>query len=85
MLNIDDFRTELIQQLWRAESRGAPFVDITSGGLHRALGDYPSSTRHRMPTCCDAMYGEKRQADDVLSRPPKGKGASLTIRYRLPR
>jgi hypothetical protein len=28
---------------------------------------------------------EQRAGDEVLSRPKKGKGASLTMRYRLPR
>jgi hypothetical protein len=28
---------------------------------------------------------EFRAGDEVLSRPKKGKGASLTMRYRLPR
>jgi hypothetical protein len=31
------------------------------------------------------MYDQKRAADEVLARPKKGKGASLTMRYRLPR
>jgi len=31
------------------------------------------------------MYHEQKVGDEVISRPPKGKGASLTIRYRLPR
>jgi hypothetical protein len=31
------------------------------------------------------MYDEQKAGDEVISRPPKGKGASLTIRYRLPR
>jgi hypothetical protein len=31
------------------------------------------------------MYNEHAARDEIISRPPKGKGASLTIRYRLPR
>lgn len=38
-----------------------------------------------MPSCCQAMYHEQRADDEIISRPPKGKGATLTIRYRLPR
>jgi hypothetical protein len=32
-----------------------------------------------------SIYDEQRAGDEVLSRPKKGKGASLTMRYRLPR
>jgi 5-methylcytosine-specific restriction protein A len=38
-----------------------------------------------MPMCCQAMYKLKRASDEIVSAPPKGKGASLTIRYLLPR
>jgi hypothetical protein len=38
-----------------------------------------------MPVCCDAMYDEQRARKSTLLSPPKGKGASLTIRYGLPR
>jgi hypothetical protein len=38
-----------------------------------------------MPVCCDAMYGEQREGDQVITAPPRGKGTSLTIRYVLPR
>jgi hypothetical protein len=84
MPSIDEFRSALRSQFRDAESRGATFIEINSGQLHRKLGGYPS-TRHQMPSCCEVMYGEQVAGDEVLSRPPKGKGASLTIRYRLPR
>jgi hypothetical protein len=38
-----------------------------------------------MPSCCEAMYAEKRTGDVIIARPPEGMGASLTIRYKLPR
>jgi hypothetical protein len=38
-----------------------------------------------MPSCCEAMYAEKRTGDVIIARPPEGMGASLTIRYQLPR
>jgi len=31
------------------------------------------------------MYAEMREGDRVLCAPPKGRGATLTIRYLLPR
>ena len=85
MLTIDDFRVELANQLKAAQSKNAVFVDVNSAELHRALGNYPDPSNHRMPTCCEAMYAAMAADDIVLRRPPKGKGASLTIRYKLPR
>jgi hypothetical protein len=32
-----------------------------------------------------SIYDEQRTGDEVLSRPKKGKDASLTMRSRLPR
>jgi hypothetical protein len=32
-----------------------------------------------------SIYDEQRADDEVFSRPKKGRGASLTMRYRLPR
>ena len=84
MVQMDDFRTELKAQLDRATYRGASHVEINSGELHRAVGGYPG-TDHRMPMCCDAMYEQQGAEDVIVSRPPKGKGASLTIRFKLPR
>ncbi|PSJ40596.1 HNH endonuclease [Allosphingosinicella deserti] len=78
------FQAELAAQLRRAAARGAGHVDVKSGQLHRTLGGYPA-TKHQMPSCCDAMYDAQRAGDEIVSAPAKGKGASLTIRYRLPR
>lgn len=78
----DDFRKELASQLRRAKMRGAMSVEISSGELHRAVGEYPTG-QHRMPSCCNVMRGAMRSGDVVVGEPPKGKGASLTIRYRL--
>lgn len=78
------FQSELKLQLALAAARGAPSVVINSGELHRAVGGYPGRN-HRMPMCCETMYAEKRKGDRVISSPPKGKGASLSIEYTLPR
>jgi 5-methylcytosine-specific restriction protein A len=80
----DEFRTELRSQLREAELRGGAEIAVNSGELHRKLGGYPGAS-HQMPSCCDAMYDEQRPGDAILSAPTKGKGASLTIQYRLPR
>jgi hypothetical protein len=85
-MTTDDFRTELSAQLQQAAATGAVSVDINAGELHRAVGGYPGGDTHRMPMCCIAMYDARKVGEDeIISRPPKGKGASLTIRYRLPR
>ena len=84
MLTELEFRTEIWKLMREAQAATAEYVDINSGEVHRALGGYPGPD-HRMPTCCGAMREDMRPGDTVRSSPPKGRGASLTIRYRLPR
>lgn len=84
MPKIDDFRQELRKQLARASASGAKSVQINSGDLHREVGGYPGP-KHALPSCCNAMIEAKRTGDVIVSQPPKGKGATLTIRYKLPR
>ncbi len=85
MPTADDFRFELQAQLQRAEALGLSYADVTSGNLHRDIGDYPDPMRHRMKTCCDVMRQARKGHDEILAQPPRGNGASLTIRYYLPR
>jgi hypothetical protein len=80
----DDFRKELLAQIARGNRRGAPHVEINSGELHRAVGGYPRPN-HRMAVCCEVMERERKIGDEIISAPERGKGASLTIRYMLPR
>lgn len=80
----DDFREELHARFKRAVERGAKEIEINSGDLHRALGGYPAD-KHQMPSCCDVMHEERGAGDQMISSPPSGRGASLTIRYALPR
>jgi len=83
-LTANNFRQELTGLFSRAQDAGRTSIDVNSGELHRSLGGYPGP-RHRMPVCCDVMYQEMRDGDRILNAPEKGKGASLTIRYKLPR
>ena len=76
-------RDMLNQLLLEASSASASHADIQAGVLHRRVGGYPGRS-HAMPVCCDVMRAAMRAGDIVLSQPPKGKGASLTIRYKLP-
>lgn len=79
-----DFFNEVKAQIARAQKRGASHVEINAGELHRTIGGYPGKG-HRMPLCCEAMYFARQSTDEILMKPPKGHGASLTIRYMLPR
>lgn len=80
----DDFRKELRRRLRDAEMRGARELKVNSGELHRSLGGYPGPT-HQMPSCCDVMHEEMSAGDRIIEAPAKGRGASLTISYGLPR
>jgi hypothetical protein len=80
----EQFRKEIRAQLRDAELRGIASIEINSGQVHRKLGGYPG-VNHQMQPCCEAMYGEKKAGDAILSAPKRGYGASLTIRYVLPR
>lgn len=82
--NAEDFQKRLEGILRDAQQQGENFVDIKSGDLHRKVGGYPGSN-HRMPICCRVMRKEMKSADKILEAPPKGDGATLIIRYYLPR
>ncbi|WP_156944753.1 HNH endonuclease [Bradyrhizobium sp. Ec3.3] len=85
MATKEQFRDEIRKHLREAELRGSRSLDLNSGTLHRQLGGYPGSN-HQMPSCCRAMYDEQIASEDkIVTRPKKGFGASLTIRYSLPR
>ncbi|MDE0521094.1 MAG: hypothetical protein OXH79_03960 [Boseongicola sp.] len=80
----EEFRTALRARLQRATEAGEMSLEVRSGDLHREVGDYPGPD-HRMPVCCQVMRGEMTKADELVTAPPKGNGASVVIRYRLPR
>ena len=77
------FVEALTARLQTAQKSGRTFLDVVSGDLHREVGGYPE--RNRMPVCCSVMEREMGPGDRRVYAPPKGKGATLTIRYRLPR
>jgi len=80
----EDFESELVALFRLAEQHQRGSIDIRAGDLHRRTGDYPG-TDHRMPLCCLVMRKHMRPGDRVVAEPPRGAGASLTIRYVLPR
>lgn len=82
-----DFNAELDRIFREAESLGLSYIGITSGNIHRKLGDYPSRTNNRMPLCCKCMRDKMRPdaGDRTIEAPPKGDGATLLIHYVIPR
>jgi 5-methylcytosine-specific restriction protein A len=82
--NSHDFQKELDNIFMLAQSSGDRYVDVISGEVHRRIGGYPGRN-HRMPLCCEVMKRNMKTGDQILEKPPKEKGASLIIRYRLPR
>lgn len=64
----------------RINDMTSTFIELTSGDVHRDIGGYPGRN-HRMVICCDVMYKRMAGNDEVISAPPSGKGATVTIRY----
>ncbi len=83
-MTAQQFRNTLRNLLLEAQQQGKRVVDINSGQLHRIAGGYPGIS-HRMPSCCEVMRNAMTMRDTITRQPPKGNGASLTIRYFLPR
>ena len=84
-MTADDFRSEPAALFEAATAAGRGTMVVQSDDLHRAVGGYPG-TNHRMPLRCNVMYAEMVVGiDEVLSAPPSGQGASVAIRYVLPR
>lgn len=86
MLSADDFKRELHVMLLEMTNAGNRVAEINAGELHKRVGDYPG-TNHRMPVCCEVMRAilATDYGDEILEEPPSGQGATLTIRYVLPR
>lgn len=79
-----DFESELDAIFRDGKQKGLAHVDVKAGDLHRGVGGYPGHN-HRMPVCCEVMLRKMKTGDTVLNEPPKGKGASLELRYKIPR
>jgi len=79
-----DFQDELNNIFRLAQQQGKAYVDVKSGDLHRQVGGYPEHN-HRMPVCCEVMKKNMKPGDQILQEPPSGQGATLIIRYKLPR
>lgn len=86
MPTADEFREALQRMFHEAFNQGRTTVDVNAAHLHGRVGGYPGHD-HRMPVCCTVMRAAMDSAagDRILSEPARGQGASLTIRYTLPR
>ena len=80
----EDFKSELEKIFASARENNEPYVDVKSGDLHRRVGGYPGRN-HRMPVCCKVMKHNMKLTDQILQQPPSGQGATLIIRYNLPK
>ena len=82
----DDFATALRGRFREAGSVGRRWMYVTASDLHREVGGDPAGDGGgRMRLCVSAMRGAMRDGDSVLCEAPDGDGATLTIRYLLPR
>ncbi len=85
MPTASDFERAVKNHWTTAVMQGQAHIDIRSGDLHREVGGYPDSTNHRMPVCCAVLRRLMQPEDRIMAQPPKGNGASLVVRYKLPR
>lgn len=81
---MDDFREELKAYFMWGKLQQMSSIVIKAGDLHRSVGGYPTPF-NRMTMCCNAMYQEQSSGDQIVERPNKGYGATLAIKYQLPR
>jgi hypothetical protein len=81
----EEFRELLFEIFQIGATRGQTWVIVHAGDLHSKLGGYPNGGNHRIPVCCEVMRGAMRPGDVIVGEPPKGRGASLTIRYQTAR
>ena len=81
MLTVPDFQNHLNDILSSAQNKGFQFVDVKSGDLLKRVGAH----NNRMSLCCSVMKNNMKTGDIILHEPPSGQGASLIIRYKLPR
>ncbi len=78
------FQSELDSIFALAQQEGKSFIEVKSGDLHRSVGGYPGPN-HRIPLCCVVMKRNMKADDQILQQPPSGQGATLIIRFKLPR
>lgn len=83
---LDDFASALLGRFREARAVGRRWMYVTAIDVHREVaGPAAGDAGDLMPLCCGAMRAAMRDGDTVLCESPGGDGATLTIRYLLPR
>jgi ADP-ribose pyrophosphatase len=80
---VADFRNEIETLKKEGRERGKDYIELVSLEIHKRVGLV--GKKHRMASCCIAMYDMMKsdRGDEVISAPPKGKGSTLKIKYYL--
>ncbi len=73
---VKDAYNHLNNLLEIARKNQLEYLEIVSGTIHKEL-----NLKSRMPTVCDAMYKLKKEKDEIIYSPPKGRGSTLRIKY----
>lgn len=76
---IKDFRSVIEAMKNEAHYEGKKFIEVNAKELHAIV----SPNYNRMPTCCQAIYKQMLDGDEILSRPKEntGFGSYLTVRF----
>lgn len=83
--NTDLIRNEIQDRFKGAAKNGFSSVEILAVDLHEKVEFNDGSHPNQMPSICNMMYEAQVAGDETLYAPPKGRGARLRIRYRIPR
>jgi hypothetical protein len=81
MVNTETFR-EALQRIFDESPAG--FIDVNAKELYSKVGG-GTGRKYNMAGCCYVMTKAMQPGDKTVAGPPSGKGATLTIRYILPR
>lgn len=74
----DDIRQYIESVLQEAKMRGADYIVLVSGEIHKQMG-----LRNRIPAVCRIMYEKMMPGDEILHTTPSGKSSTIKIRYAL--
>ncbi|HJK67467.1 MAG TPA: hypothetical protein O0Y13_00125, partial [Methanocorpusculum sp.] len=79
-LTAADFYHALYRRFDAAAAAGEPDLVVSAGDLHKSL-----KASNRLSLCCNCMYDTQNIGDSIVNVPSGGVGATLSIRYVLPR
>lgn len=79
-LTAADFYHALYRRFDAAAAAGEPDLVVSAGDLHKSL-----KAANRLSLCCNCMYDTQNIGDSIVNVPSGGVGATLSIRYVLPR